>query len=125
MARRYSREYLIDLKEWNFSGGGDMGITALVWIASALIAAAIGSKKGETGTAFIVGLIFGPFGVLFALVSTGNRIPCPYCKERINKKAEICPHCRSSLTQPAPPSASPNRTSDSLRMANDSPVDRT
>ena len=26
-----------------------------------------------------------------------NLKKCPYCKEYINKKALICPHCRSKL----------------------------
>jgi hypothetical protein len=61
------------------------------------IAAMIGSKKGEAGMAFFIGLIFGPFGILFAILSNGNRIDCPHCRERINRKASICPHCRKEL----------------------------
>ena len=69
----------------------------VIWVICAIIAAAIGGKKGEAGSGFLIGLVFGPIGVLFALLSTGNRKPCPFCKEQINKKAEICPHCRTAL----------------------------
>lgn len=74
-----------------------MGIF-LFLVLCGVIAAAIGSKKGEAGMGFFCGLIFGPFGILFAVLSKGNRIECPHCRERINKKATVCPHCRKELT---------------------------
>jgi len=74
---------------------------ALLWIICAVIAAAIGSRKGEAGSGFLIGLVLGPFGILFALLSSGDRVPCPHCKERIHKKAEICPHCRTPLANKA------------------------
>lgn len=69
-----------------------------LWFVCALISAAIGSRKGETGSAFVIGLILGPLGILFALLSSGNRRPCPQCQERIDKKATTCPFCRTQLT---------------------------
>jgi hypothetical protein len=71
----------------------------IIWFLCGLIAAVIGARKGEGCAAFIVGFIFGPFGILFALISKGNRIKCPHCKELINKDAEICMHCHSPLNQ--------------------------
>jgi len=68
-----------------------------LWLLCGLIAGAIGSKKGEGILAFIIGLLLGPFGIIFALISTGNRIHCPYCKEMIHKEATRCPHCREEL----------------------------
>lgn len=73
-------------------------IYILIWIACALIGAVIGSKKGEAGSGFLIGLVFGPLGVIFALLSTGNRKPCLHCKEPIHKNAAICPHCRTALS---------------------------
>lgn len=70
----------------------------LGWFICAVISAAIGSSKGETVSAFIMGIILGPLGILVALLSSGNRIPCPACREKIHKKAAICPHCRTQLT---------------------------
>ena len=78
-----------------------MDVFVLVWIVCALLGAIIGSRKGEAGSGFLIGLVFGPLGVLFALLSSGNRKPCPHCKEPIQKKAEICPHCRTPLAAKA------------------------
>jgi len=72
-------------------------VYVLLWLSCAIIAAVIGNRKGEAGSGFLIGLLFGPFGVLFALLSSGNRKPCPHCKELIHKKAEVCPHCRTPL----------------------------
>lgn len=76
-----------------------MELGVFLWLVCAVAAAAIGSKKGEAGSAFLFGLVLGPIGVLIALASTGNRKPCPTCREPIHKKAEICPHCRTPLAR--------------------------
>lgn len=65
------------------------------WLVCGLIAAAIGSAKGEGCLGFIVGAIFGPLGILFALLSSGNRITCAFCQEKVHKKALVCPHCKN------------------------------
>lgn len=72
-------------------------IFVLFWFICAMLAGAIGGKKGEGGIGFLVGLFFGPFGVLFAILSSGKLIKCRFCKERIDKEASICPHCRQNL----------------------------
>lgn len=66
-----------------------------LWLIFPILGAWIGSKKGEAFMGFIVGLLFGPFGILFAILSSGNRTPCPACREKIHKNASVCPHCRS------------------------------
>lgn len=71
----------------------------IIWFLCGIIAAVIGARKGEGCAAFFVGFIFGPFGILFALISKGNRVKCPHCKELINKDAEICMHCHSPLKE--------------------------
>jgi hypothetical protein len=58
----------------------------------------IGARKGEGCLAFIGGIVFGPFGILFALTSKGNRVACPHCRELMHKDATICPHCREHRT---------------------------
>lgn len=80
-----------------------MGLFILIWLACAVIAAAIGSKKNEAGSGCLLGLILGPLGILAALMSTGDRRPCPFCRELVHKEAVLCPHCRKDLP-PAPPS---------------------
>lgn len=69
----------------------------VLWIISAFIAAAIGGRKGEAGLGFLVGAILGPLGIVFALLSSGNRVPCPQCHELMHKKAAVCPHCRTPV----------------------------
>lgn len=77
-----------------------MEIAVLIWIACGVVAAIIGSRKGEGCAAFFIGIILGPIGILLALGSSGNRRPCPFCKEMIHKEAVVCPHCQRDLVQP-------------------------
>lgn len=69
----------------------------LIWLLCGAIAGAIGNAKGEGGLGCLTGLIFGPFGILFAIISSGDRVNCPFCQEKIKKKATVCPHCRKDL----------------------------
>jgi hypothetical protein len=59
---------------------------------------AIGRSKGESGIeavgGFVIGFLLGPIGALLALASKGNRISCPFCKQLMDPKALVCPHCR-------------------------------
>ncbi len=68
-----------------------------LWIVCAIIAAAIGVRKGEGGKAFILGLLIGPIGMLIAAVSRGNRVACRFCKEMINPEAIVFRHCGKDL----------------------------
>ena len=91
-------------------------ILALIffWLLCGIIAAMIGSQKGEGCFAFIMGVLFGPFGILFALVSNGNRKVCPSCKELIHKDAMVCPHCQRDMN-PYPNWASEESKKQRLR----------
>ena len=60
-----------------------------IWIISIIVSTVIGSTKGEGGLGFVCGLIFGPLGIVFAALSSGNRWPCPRCAEKILKAAKI------------------------------------
>lgn len=72
----------------------------LVWLVSIIIATMIGQRKGTPVLAFMLGVVLGPLGVLIVLASSGNRLPCPYCREKIIKGALKCPHCQSDLGPP-------------------------
>jgi ribosomal protein L37AE/L43A len=52
---------------------------------------------------FIVGVLLGPFGILIALFSQGNRKTCPHCRELIHKDATVCSHCQRDLVAKAVP----------------------
>lgn len=69
----------------------------LGWLLCGVIAAGIGSHKGEGCSGFFVGCILGPVGILVAILSSGNKKACPFCKESIHKNALICPFCRTYL----------------------------
>lgn len=84
-----------------------MGLLLLFWVTCGILAAAIGSKKGEAGIGLLLGLLLGPFGVLAAILSSGNRKPCPFCREAVHKDAVVCPRCQREF----PPVAAPATTS--------------
>lgn len=73
----------------------------LCWLGCAPLAGLVGARKGELWAAALAGLIFGPLGIVFALLSRGNRLPCPFCKESVHEEATVCPHCRQTLPQPS------------------------
>lgn len=68
-----------------------MGI-AFFLLISACVAGALQNNKGESVVkGFLVGLLFGPLGVI-AVVATAGR-PCPACRTRIHHAATRCPKC--------------------------------
>ncbi|USA40210.1 YybS family protein [Pelagerythrobacter marinus] len=81
---------------------------ALFGVTAAIIAHVRG---GDAIGAFVLGFLFGPFGVVWAyflladedshdarLIETGYRKLCPSCQEVARPKAEVCPHCRHDFT---------------------------
>lgn len=80
-----------------------MELVIILWLLCGVAAAMIGSQKGMGGQGFLLGFLLGPFGILFALLSTGNRKTCPQCRELIHKDAEVCPRCKAELIPAAPP----------------------
>ena len=68
------------------------------WFICGLVAAAIYQRKGRSGVAgFLGGVFLGPIGILLALASGSNLPKCPYCAERIQPEAKVCPHCQRDL----------------------------
>lgn len=75
----------------------------VIWLVCAVVAASIYAQKRRSALlGFLAGLILGPLGVVLALASgRGHTARCPFCQETIDKKASICPRCRSSLMEVA------------------------
>jgi hypothetical protein len=72
-------------------------IWGIGWFFCGLIAMAIGQRKGEGLSGLFGGWLFGPLGILLAMLGSGNRMPCPFCSERVIKTAKVCPHCQRDL----------------------------
>lgn len=86
-------------------------VYAGIWLICGIIAAVIYSNKGRSGlTAFIVGFLFGPIGVILAAltpadtaaverkaVTTGSMKKCPFCAELVRAEATVCKHCQREL----------------------------
>ncbi len=72
-------------------------ISLLIWILFGIVAGMVGAKKGEGCLMFALGFLLGPFGLLIALFSKGNRKTCPHCRELVDKEAIVCSHCHREL----------------------------
>lgn len=69
----------------------------LLWILFGIAAALIASNKGASfGLWFFLGVLLGPFAIIFAFFAGGKR--CPECKSKIHKDATRCPKCQAALT---------------------------
>ena len=55
------------------------------------------SRREAIPQGFLLGLFFGPLGVIAALGVDG-RYACKRCGTRINESAEICPMCHAETT---------------------------
>jgi hypothetical protein len=84
-----------DLAAYNL--GVHMTEFLLFWTLCAIVASIIGNKKGEAGWGCLWGILLGPIGILIAILSDGNRKPCPFCQEKVHEAATVCPHCRKDL----------------------------
>jgi hypothetical protein len=83
----------------------------LLWLLCGIAAAAIYYNKGRSWvTALLVGLIFGPIGVILAALTPrdpaaleerqikgGEWKRCPRCKELVRAHAAVCKHCGQAL----------------------------
>ncbi|MCX6348237.1 MAG: hypothetical protein NTV79_01865 [Candidatus Aureabacteria bacterium] len=69
----------------------------LLWLFFSFLGAWIGGRKNQAGTGFLLGLLFGPIGLLIICLTQGNRLKCPMCRKMIENDARLCPYCRSDL----------------------------
>lgn len=82
---------------------------AIIWFMCGMIGAAIMSARSHSSaTGFVLGVIFGPLGVLIAsvlalqpaqaantaeMMGQQDRRPCPHCAEMIMRDAKVCRFC--------------------------------
>ena len=75
-----------------------------LWIACSIGAAVIASsKKRNVLLWLLLGLLFGPLGLLTVGLMSRSEEPgdderkCPYCAEVIKKQARVCKHCGNEV----------------------------
>jgi hypothetical protein len=82
----------------------------IIWGASCVLGAMIGSSKGRGGAGFVLGLLLGPLGVIITLflkentekveaeaLASGDSRKCPFCAELVKVEAKLCKHCGKDL----------------------------
>lgn len=84
-----------------------MSIAIYFWLAFGVIAAVVALNKGRSVVGwFVIGALFGPFGLLAAVfvstevkaleerkVVSGELKKCPDCAELVKAEAKVCKHC--------------------------------
>lgn len=89
-----------------------------IWLTCALFTAIIFANKGKSAFGgAVLGLLFGIFGLIYAIamtpdakgveaqaLRTGKFKRCPRCAETVNRDALVCRFCQSEFA-PVPPDA--------------------
>lgn len=78
----------------------EVGLVILTVVVFCAIGVVIGIQKGEPVAGFLLGLILGPLGLFFLLVSPGTVTHCPFCCQRIKKDSNACRYCGQDLSVP-------------------------
>ena len=78
----------------------------LIWLCFGIAAAIVASNKNRSGFGwFLLGILLGPFGLIFALVVAKiERPPDPYtplpaltADQFIDQQTKLCPHCAETI----------------------------
>ena len=74
----------------------------LLWMLTVGLAGYyIGKSRGHADTGCCLGFLLGPIGwIITACLPPRGGAMCPFCRERVQPKATICPHCRAERTPP-------------------------
>jgi hypothetical protein len=64
------------------------------WLLCGLLGRIVGSQKGAGTAGTVLGLLFGPIGVIVAGFIDA-RPCCPTCGTRLNQRPVLCPACKT------------------------------
>ncbi|MBI4684176.1 MAG: hypothetical protein HY755_03140 [Nitrospirae bacterium] len=94
-----------------------MAYFIMFWILCAIAGGAMLSRYNKAGSGFLLGGLLGPIGLIIAWTMRDNakidevattsqqrlspeardERECPYCAERILRKARVCKHCNREV----------------------------
>ena len=84
----------------------------VIWFLCGVASMMIANNKGRSGCGwFLLGVLLGPFGILFALIASSvqptpidpeaptseTHVRCPECRELVRRDARRCKHCGITL----------------------------
>ena len=100
--------------------------TAFGWLVSIFTAREIGRRKQDPQTGLMLGIIFGPIGIIAAGL-LDNRPLCPDCRGRVNSiqdaPAKTCQHCNVAFTaSKVPVPQVPPKSGANLAVPNPTPT---
>lgn len=72
---------------------------SIVAVACGMVGSALGARREAGAQGFILGLVFGPFGLIAACLVDGRGL-CTECREPLGQGAKICGHCGAKYERP-------------------------
>ena len=96
-------------------------VAVATWLPFGVVSAVVAKNRGRSGCGwFLLGILFGPFGLILAfvvaknqavleqrLVQRGEMQYCPYCAELVRAEAIKCRHCGENFGEDQSSSHSP------------------
>ena len=100
----------------------------LIWFICGVVSAVVASNKGRNGFGwFVLGMLFGPLGVILsfavaankqavdtAAIRSGQSKKCPSCAELVKMEAIKCRYCGQDLSGPSPTEVTTGERTDNF-----------